>query len=325
MKKVILLFIVFSIIFTFYSFASVSYFLPVKNFKTYLTSAFGEYRPSMTKSVSHFHMGVDFSTAYRSGVPIAAVTDGYIEKIDIDDDDIYGYTVYIRHDDGYLSVYAHLSKFGDNLSYLFESLKKEFGKNRIEIFFSPNEIRVKKGEIIGFSGQTGEALAPHCHLEIRDTQKNIAINPLNFLSDFVTAPKGDIRILGLRINGREVSIADKIHYFTGSLVNMEINATLKTDRNSLGLYKIELYMDGVLVYQILFDEISFDDFEAADVLFGRNSNASNYWYKLYSPETLSVVKLNKLPIEFPSESAVKIVVEDFWGRSKELKFRLLRR
>jgi len=323
-KLIILLIVVLFSILTIGSSKAI-YSLPVRDIPTYLTSTFGEYRPSMTKSSSHFHMGVDFSTAYRSGVPIVAIGDGYIEKIDIDDDDIYGYTVYIRHDEGYLSVYAHLSKFSDTLRYFFESLRKEFGKNRVEVFFEPNEIRVKRGEIIGFSGQTGEALAPHCHLEIRDTSKNIAINPLNFLSNFVTIPKGDVRILGLKINGREVSIADKIHYFTGSSANMEVNAALKTDRNSLGIYKVEVYMDGLLVYQIQFNEISFDDFEMADALFGKGSNASNYWYKLYSSESLSVVKLNKLPVEFPSESAIKIVVEDYWGRKKDLSFRLLRR
>lgn len=324
MRRQLVVLVIFLFILTI-GFSNVIYSLPVKDMQTYLTSSFGEYRPSMTKSSSHFHMGVDFSTAYRSGVPIVAIGDGYIERIDIDDDDIYGYTVYVRHDDGYLSIYAHLSNFNDTLEYFSRSLKKEFGKNRIEVFFAPNEFRVKKGEIIGFSGQTGEALAPHCHLEIRDTSKNIAINPLKFLSNFVTPPRGDVKILGLKINGREVSIADRIHYFTGSLANMEVNAALKTDRNTLGIYEVEVYMDGLLVYQIRFDEISFDDFEAADILYGKGSNASNYWYKLYSPESLSVVKLNKFPVDFPSESAIRITVKDYWGREKELSFRLLRR
>jgi hypothetical protein len=323
LKKLLFSILIFLI--TCYGLANTIYSLPVKDIETYLTATFGEYRPSMTKSSSHFHMGLDFSTAYRSDVPIVAIADGYVEKIDIDDDDIYGFTFYLRHDDGYLSVYAHLSKFGENLNYFLESLRKEFGKNRVEVSFSPDEFRIKKGEIIGFSGQTGEALAPHCHLEVRDTQRNVAINPLKFLSDFVTIPTGDVKILGLRINGKEVSIADKIHYFTGSSPNMEINAALKTERNTLGLYKIEVYMDGILVYQALFDEISFEDFELADAFYGKNSNASNYWYKLYSSEALSIVKLNKLPVEFPSESAIRIVVEDYWGRSKELSFRLLRR
>jgi len=303
---------------------SADFIYPIKNVKPRITSTFGEYRPSMTEDNPHFHMGVDLSTAYRSGVPILSITDGYIMRVDVDDNDIYGYTVYVVHDEKYILMYAHLSDFSEKLKYFAESVKREFGNRRVEIYFPKDILKVEKGETIGYSGETGEAIAPHCHLEIRSLDGKRSIDPVEIV-DSLPKPNAQLEILGIRINGEDEEVGRTVHTFEGDQALIEVNARLKTDTNVLGIDSIEMYIDDTKVYEMKFDEIDLSDFNKADELFGRRSNASNYWYKLYASEELSMVKLNKLPDRFPGSSYVRIIVEDDWGRKKTLKFKLVRR
>ena len=67
----------------------------------------------------------------------------------------YGKTIVLDHDNGYTSLYAHLSRY-----------KKGLGKDK----------KVKKGQIIGYVGQTGLATGPHLHYELR--LNNTPRNPL---------------------------------------------------------------------------------------------------------------------------------------------------
>ncbi len=64
----------------------------------------------------------------------------------------------IRHDNGYVTGYAHLSRV----------VKKE-GE------------RVEKGEIVAYTGNTGRSTGPHLHLTVRNPQGKL-INPLNLFS-----------------------------------------------------------------------------------------------------------------------------------------------
>ena len=56
-------------------------------------------------------------------------------------------------------------------------LKKTYNNQVIEHTFNKQEIVVKKGDIIGYTGDTGTISGPHLHFEIRD-KNNISINPL---------------------------------------------------------------------------------------------------------------------------------------------------
>ena len=70
----------------------------------YLSATFAELR------ATSFHAGVDIKTQGVEGKKIYAVCDGYVSRIGVSP---YGYgnVVYITHNDGYTSVYAHLQRF----------------------------------------------------------------------------------------------------------------------------------------------------------------------------------------------------------------------
>ncbi len=97
------------------------------------------------------HLGIDY--AARRGTPVSAAGSGrisYVARMGS-----YGNLVKIRHDDGYETRYAHLKSF-----------RKGIYRGK----------KVKKGDTIGYVGNTGRSTGPHLHFELR--KQGRAINPL---------------------------------------------------------------------------------------------------------------------------------------------------
>ena len=104
------------------------------------------------------HWGMDFSA--KTGTPIYATGDGKISRAD-NRAVGFGNHVRIDHGFGYVSIYAHMSK--------------------IEV---RRGNKVKRGDLIGYVGNTGRSVAPHLHYEIvKDGRK---INPINFYTGSLT-------------------------------------------------------------------------------------------------------------------------------------------
>jgi len=116
-----------------------------------MASGFGWRTDPFTKARKK-HWGMDF-TAPR-GTPIFATGDGVVKRAD-NNASGYGKHIRIDHGYGYMSLYAHLSKYNVTRGQ-----------------------KVKRGDLIGFVGNTGRSEAPHLHYEVwKDKNK---INPINF-------------------------------------------------------------------------------------------------------------------------------------------------
>ena len=116
-----------------------------------LSGTFGELRKN------HFHAGLDIRTRGREGLPVRSIKSGWINRLKVSLSG-YGKVLYIKHNDGLVSVYAHLKKFNPRIeSYL---KKKQYDKKsfEIELFPAENELKVNEGEVIGYSGNSGGCL-----------------------------------------------------------------------------------------------------------------------------------------------------------------------
>lgn len=136
-----------------------------------LSASFGEIRPN------HFHAGIDIRTQQKEGLPILAIADGYISRIKIQSTG-YGKMLFVNHPNGYTSVFAHLSGYAPAIEkYLKDN---QYKQEVFEIDLNPdsNLFKVKKGDIIAYSGNTGSSAGPHIHFEIRDTKSDWIVNPL---------------------------------------------------------------------------------------------------------------------------------------------------
>ena len=125
---------------------------PIKNKDlTRVASGFG-YRIDPFTKKRRFHYGMDFTA--KRGTPVYATGNGIVKRAD-NRSSGYGKHIRIDHGFGYVSLYAHLTKY---------SVRR--GQ------------RVKRGDIIGYVGNTGRSAGPHLHYEILKDKKKI--NPLNF-------------------------------------------------------------------------------------------------------------------------------------------------
>ena len=133
--------------------------LPINPGKIYITSDFGEARPL------RFHMGLDFSTHGRIGLPVYAVKSGVIVRVKRS---YYGYgnAVYLMTPDSFIYVYAHLDRFIAPLEDTVFKLQMASHRYKQDIYFEDTLLHVKKGEVIGYSGESGVGY-PHLHFEKR--------------------------------------------------------------------------------------------------------------------------------------------------------------
>jgi murein DD-endopeptidase MepM/ murein hydrolase activator NlpD len=102
-------------------------------------SRFGD-RTDPFSGEGKFHTGVDISAVM--GTPVHAAADGVIFVAEFGTG--YGKAVVIDHGNGMRTLYAHLSRFN----------------------VIPGQ-EIRRGEILGFSGQSGRATSPHLHFEVR--------------------------------------------------------------------------------------------------------------------------------------------------------------
>src|SRR5574343_418509 len=129
----------------------------------FLSAPFGSLRDN------HFHSGMDIRTNEKEGLPIYAIADGYLSRIKISPIG-YGKAIYIDHPNGYTSVYGHLLRYEGAIADYIKAYQDQIKRYDFDHFPEKNLLRVKKGQLIGFSGNSGTSSGPHLHFEIRDTK-----------------------------------------------------------------------------------------------------------------------------------------------------------
>jgi hypothetical protein len=149
------------------------YFRDPLNIPMSLAANFGELRPD------HYHMGLDIRTQKKENLPVLAAADGMVVKVVIEPLG-FGQAIYVRHPNGYTTVYAHLNEFFPALSAYVHQQQYKMESWRIAADIPPGLFPVKKGELIAYSGNRGGSQGPHLHFEIRRSADDVNLNPLLF-------------------------------------------------------------------------------------------------------------------------------------------------
>lgn len=237
-----------------------------------LAGNFGEIRSG------HFHSGLDIKVDNIIGMPILAAQDGYVFRVSVSPFG-YGKVIYLRHLDGYFTVYGHLSGFSDVITAKIKAEQYKQQQFTVDMYFQQEKIWVKKGEIIAYSGNSGASEAPHLHFEIRDfkhktinplpfyqhllkdskapTLLSLAVSPLDSLSLVNEKPKR--QIFSLKKNKDKYLLTDTL-FITGKIGIAYLSFDeMDETNNKFGIYTASLYIDDSLHFQYLLPSFAFDE------------------------------------------------------------------
>ena len=235
-----------------------------------LSGTFGEFRSS------HFHYGLDITTNKKSGYEVYSIESGSIIRIRVSTSG-YGKAIYVDHLNGLTSVYAHLKEFSPKIQ---EYIKEQQYLNKsynIQKFFNVGDLVIDKGELIGYSGNTGGSSGPHLHFEIRDTKSQNPLNPLSFEYKYEDNRRPIIRSLYVfdetdsfkKDNPKQYPIEkinDSIYKSKKVIYNNDIGIGVEVyDRqsgnnyNRNGIYEIRMYLDSILNFSYKMDNINISE------------------------------------------------------------------
>ncbi len=251
------------------------YCFPLKEVAGYYSANFGEMR------TNHFHSGVDIKTDGTVNKPVVAVADGYISRIFCSPTG-YGRALYITHPNGTTSVYGHLLRFSPKVEEYLLTERYRQRKNRIDLYCDSTRFRVRRGEEIARSGNSGNSFGPHLHFEIRDNRSG---QTLNTIASGIIRPKDNIppyiqrihyievdTVRGVPVEARrrsyEVNRSDAHTYKLKEAQSVPVGrrgyflvetSDRKNDvSNTFGIYRLKATVDGECYFEYRMDGFAFD-------------------------------------------------------------------
>jgi hypothetical protein len=310
----------------------------------FLAGNFGELRSN------HFHTGIDIKTQGVEGKAVYAIDDGYISRIKISTSG-YGKAIYIRHPNGYTSVYAHLKKASPEIENYIEAQQYKKESFTIEMFPDKSELMVKKGELIARSGNSGSSGGPHLHFEIRETKSEEPVNPLLFKFDITDNIKPIIKGIRIYPLSEKSSVSPYPGGASGFLVkgnygkyqlseNQNIRVyghigfaihtydLLNGYPNKCEIYKIKMIVDSTVIFEQVFDKLNFNTLRYVNTYtdYALLKKYKMYYHKQYIGKNnhlkIYPVKKNKGVISFTDgkEHDVKYIITDSYNNTSQLEF-----
>lgn len=317
------------------------YLFPIKpGIRNTLAGTMGELRSS------HFHTGIDIRTGGRQGIPVQAAADGYISRVRVSGGG-YGYSLYVKHPNGTVTVYAHLKSFRDDIEAYVKEYQYQKESFEVNLFPKKDQFIVDRGDTIALSGNTGSSGGPHLHFDIRDENQDL-LNPLTYGFDEVIDTRApfartvavvpfeiDSRVSGKfarevfdLVGKRNVYTTDTIQAI--GLIGLELNAWDKMDgtRFRTGINEISVRINDSLVFQQQIDTWSFARarYFYQHINFRSLVNYGRRYHKLY------VDNGNNLKFYTPTPSKGHMLIEegkyynvemnlvDSYGNSSEVSF-----
>jgi len=256
----------------------VGYFLNPLDMPITLSGNFGEIRNN------HFHSGIDIRTGGKEGLPVLASAGGYISRIKVSPFG-YGNALYLTHENGYVSVYGHLSCFDSAIEAWVKEKQYEKQAFELDLFPLKNQFVFAQCDTLGLSGNSGGSEGPHLHFEIREEKSEMPVNPLLFglpVDDTLAPVVASILVYpareGATVNGSlspvrlPVRPAPKsllqqgIHGITDTVVSADMlkfsvetwDCELNSDSKN-GVFSLILLADGTQIFGSLMEKFAFEN------------------------------------------------------------------
>jgi len=306
-----------------------------------LSGTFGELRSG------HFHAGIDIKTYEQTGKAVRMIADGHISRIKIRSGG-YGKALYVTHNNGYTSVFAHLKTFNRTINKYIRKLQLKKKSYEIDVAVPEYRLYYKKGDIIAYTGNSGYSMGPHLHFEIRETRNQKPVNPLYFGFDI----KDDIppTLQGLKVYQNENTLAHSSeNEYDLELQNGKYR--LKTENDTLqvkgkvsfgirafdklndtpnpdGVYKIRLLKNDTAVFTWTADRFSFYETRYINsfIDYGEYvASGKRYARTTVDPyNRLSMYEISKDQGQYniPADSVVRFEyqVSDYFGNTSSIGF-----
>jgi len=310
----------------------------------FLAGNFGELRSN------HFHTGIDIKTQGAEGKAVYGVEDGYVSRIKISTSG-YGKAIYIRHPNGYTSVYAHLKKANPEIEKYIQTQQYKKESYTIELFPSKDDLPVKKGELIAWSGNSGSSGGPHLHFEIRKTKSEEPVNPLLFdfdITDNIKPIVKGIRIYplsenayvspypgtasGFMVSGNygkyRLAEGQNIQVFGDIGFAVHTYDLLNGYPNKCGIYRIKLMVDSIEIFEQVFEKLNFSVLRYVNAYtdYALLKNYKMYYHKQYTGKnnklTIYPVNVSNGVVTFTDGKPhdIKYIITDSYNNQSVLEF-----